>query len=127
MKPTDLTTVALLAIILLSGMGLQPIRVAATQTSESLSMSLSGGVVSAGNQNYTIVQNGPALEAVINGSSLVSSYLTYTLNAWQQGLSTSGNATFHLKGQNSTGGNVTVDGKIQISASIPAVCLPSGN
>ena len=85
-----------------------------SSTSQTLNMNMIGGVVSAGNQNYLIVQKGPALEAVIDGYPLVSSRLTYTLNAQQKGLSTSGSATFQLTGKNATGASVTVSGNVQI-------------
>ena len=94
-------------------------------TSQALSMALTGGVVSAGNQQYFIQQNGPALMAVINGDPLVSNHLTYTLNAQQVGLTTSGSARFLLSGQNATGATITVSGNLLIGGSVPAVCLPS--
>jgi hypothetical protein len=131
MKTNFTMAVTILAVLLLSSGGLlathaaTPISVTSS-SSQTLSLSMVGGVVSAGNQNYLIVQNGPALEAVIDGSPLVSSYLTYTLNAQQQGLSTSGSANFKLTGQNATGATITVSGNVQISGGIPAVALPLG-
>jgi len=94
-------------------------------TSQALSMSLTGGVASAGNQQYFIQQNGPALEAVINNDLLVSSSLTYTLNAQQLGLTTTGFASIQLTGQDYLGSAIKVSGNLQIVGSIPAVCLPS--
>ncbi|MGA2876327.1 MAG: hypothetical protein ABSE82_12405 [Nitrososphaerales archaeon] len=131
MKTYFSMAVTILAVLLLSSGGLLVTHAAtpssvSSSTSQALSLNMMGGVVSAGNQNYLIVQKGPALEAVIDGSPLVTSQLTYTLNAQQKGLTTSGSASFTLTGQNLTGATVTVTGKVQISGSVPAVALPAG-
>jgi len=94
-------------------------------SSQTLALNIAGGVVSAGSQQYSITQSGPALEAIIDGSPLVSSTLTYNLNVYQQGLSTSGSASFQLSGQSGSG-KVTVSGKVQVSGSVPGALLPFG-
>jgi hypothetical protein len=132
MKTYLTTAVTILAVLLLSGGGLLVTHAATPSTtssssSQALNLNLFGGVTSAGNQNYFIRQNGPALLAVINGDPLATNHLTYTLNAKQNGLSTSGSATFSLTGQDAvTGASVSVSGTIPISGSISGANLPFG-
>jgi len=136
MKSFVTMAVTVLAVLLLSSGGLLVTHAATpnsgsdwgqrSSNSQALSLTMGGGVVSAGNQRYLIVQNGPALLAVINGDPLATSQLTYTLRAQQNGLSTSGSATFTLTGVDAiTGASVALSGNVQISGAIPAVCLPS--
>jgi hypothetical protein len=137
MKTLYISAVAILAVLLVSGGGGLLVTHATTpswgsngwqnQSSQTLSMSLVGGVASLGNQRYFIEQNGPALEAVIDGSPLTSTQLTYALSANQKGVSTSGRAYFELTGQDPSGNTVSVTGTVQISGSVPALCLPSQN
>lgn len=127
--------VTILAVLLLSGGGLLVTHAATPPTandyshnnpsSQILTMNIEGSVASAGNQRYFIHQNGPALEAAIGGDPLVTSQLSYTLYANQQGLSTSGFAIFRLTGMGASGTSYSVSGKIQLSSSIVGACLPS--
>ena len=126
--------VTVLAVLLLSSGGLLVTHAQAPSSasdkggssSQVLSLFATGAVVNAGNQHYLIVQHGQALEAIVNGDPLSASHVTYELNAHQNGLSTSGSATFTLTGQDIiTGAMVRVTGNVRISGNIPAVCLPS--
>ncbi|MHB1868824.1 MAG: hypothetical protein ACYCPP_07755, partial [Nitrososphaerales archaeon] len=134
MKSFVTMAVAVLAVLLLSSGGLLVTHAQTPSSasdrgqggsSQALSLTATGGVLSAGNQHYLIVQHGQTLEAVVNGDPLVTSHLTYVLNAQQNGLTTSGRAVFTLTGQDATGATITVTGIVQISGNIPAVCLPS--
>ncbi len=134
MKSYFITAVTILAALLLSSGGLLVTHAATTSStndyghnnlsSQSLTMSITGGVASAGNQRYFIQQNGPALEAVVAGDPLVTSQLSYTLYANQQGLSTSGSAYFQLTGTGASGTSYKVFGSIQLSSSVAGACLP---
>lgn len=129
MKTYLITAVTLLAVLLLGSGGLLVTHAAtpntsSSSTSQTLNLSLGGVVANAGNQNYLISQNGPAVAAVIDGVPLSSTHLTYTLNAQQQGLTTSGSATFTLTGQTPTGTTETVTGSIQIGTSIAGAEFP---
>ena len=86
-----------------------------------------GGVVNAGNQNYFISQNGPTVAAVIDGQPLATSQLTYTLNAQQKGVSTSGSASIVLTGSFANKTTISITGNVLILGSVASVCLPSGN
>ena len=134
MKSYFITAVTILAALLLSSGGLLVTHAATTSStndyahnnlsSQTLTMSITGGVASAGNQRYFIQQNGPALEAVVAGDPLVTSQLSYTLYANQQGLSTSGSAYFQLTGTGASGTSYKVFGSIQLSSSVAGACLP---
>lgn len=135
MKSYFITAVTILAAILLSSGGLLVTHAASPPSandwgqnnfsSQALTMSISGGVASAGNQRYFIQQNGPAIEAIVAGDPLVTSQLSYTLYANQQGLSTSGSATFYLTGTGASGTSYSVSGTIPLSGSVVGACLPS--
>jgi hypothetical protein len=134
MKTLYIGAIALLAVLLISSGGGLLVTHAASptwgntgwqQSSQALSINLVGGVASLGNQYYSVEQKGAALVAIVDGSPLTSTQLTYVLSADQRGLSTSGTAYFQLTGQDPTGNPVSVTGNVQISGSVPALCLPS--
>jgi hypothetical protein len=98
--------------------------------SQTLSLTLMGGVVSAGNQYYSIQQSGQTVMESMAGYMIdhaTPSHLYYHLDAFVQGTSVSGNANFYLAGTLVGGGIIHVFGHAQIMSLAPAVCLPSGN
>lgn len=135
MKSYFITAATILATLLLSSGGLLVTHAAVPPStndfgqnnlsSQLLTMSITGGVANAGNQRYYIHQDGSALAAVVAGDPLVTNHLSYTLYANQQGLSTSGKASFELTGTGASGTNYTVRGSIPLSGSIVGACLPS--
>lgn len=122
---------AFLAIFLFSGAGLLGASATGTQHqppgppgTQPLSLTIMGGVVSAGNQHYLIDQHGQALLALVQGDPIAEAQLTYHLDVQIQGMSATGTGMFHLTGQDMiTGSNVNMNGFVKIVSSQPAVCF----
>jgi len=96
-------------------------------SSQSVSLSLAGGVVSPGVQSYSI-RGGQLAEAWILGSPVSpwNSYLQYSLNAVVSGLTVTGTASFFIMNQTSHWSPTEVKGTIVLDAMTPAVFFPLG-
>ena len=92
---------------------------------QSFSLTLSGGVIGAGDQTYSISESGSPLLSVIDGETLVTNTLTYSLSATQTRIATTGSAAFDLTGAFENGTTVEVNGTVPITSAAPALCLPS--
>jgi hypothetical protein len=108
-------------IILLAGCSIAYARPA------SLSLVMTGEVLSVGSQSYS-VQGGQLVSGSVLGSSLNpwNSFLQYSLTASVSGLSATGSATFVLRTTVSHGLPEVVKGAIEIVGMTPAVSLPIG-
>jgi hypothetical protein len=136
MKTYFTAAVAIFAILLFSSGGLLVTHAETTQAadgnygghgSQSQALVLNipfngGGVVSAGNQRYSLSEYGTPLLAMVNGVPLSNPHLWYNLEANVQGMSVTGRASFTITGQGATG-NVVLSGDVQISSSVPAMCF----
>lgn len=94
---------------------------------QPLSLSIEGGVASAGTQHYIIQQSGHVIMASLDGSSLVTSQstqLNYYLDATVVGTSVSGYANFMLTTHMTGGGTVEISGNGPIMSMSAAACLP---
>lgn len=121
---------SLLAIFLLTGIGLIAANAAQGSTQQQISFTAFGGVVSAGNQNYVIGQSGQAVMASIAGFTFDPTQpvqVNYALSASVSGLSASGVAFFNVRASLLGGGTVSVSGFAPINSEVPALCLPSGS
>lgn len=117
----------ILAVVLSSGSLITTRAYSANDTfSKPLAITLGGTVVGAGNQTYGIEQSGPTLEAVIDGSPLVSTHLVYTMNAEQLGLKTIGSAKIALSGAFANGTRVVLTSNVLILGSVFHISLPFG-
>ncbi len=99
-------------------------------SSKNLLMTVSGGVLSAGNQVYTIEESGQAISASLAGYNINQSkpmQFNYYLFADVEGLSVSGGAFFALTASLEDGRNITIVGYAVLSGEVPAVCFPSYN
>src|SRR5487761_236136 len=90
--------------------------------SQTVSLSLMGGVLDAGKQSYDL-GGGQVVAAMFNGNLIADANLQYYLTAQVSGLSTHGRVAFVLSGM-SAEGQIKVAGVGAVVNSIPAVELP---
>ena len=95
--------------------------------SPTVSLNLTGGVVSPGIQSYSL-RGGQLVAAWIFGTpvDLMNSILHYDLSAVVSGLTVSGTASFDLKTRTSHWSYTEVKGTIEIDSMTPAVLFPLG-
>ena len=95
--------------------------------SPTVSLNLTGGVVSPGIQSYSL-RGGQLVAAWIFGTpvDLMNSILHYDLSAVVSGLTVSGTASFDLKTRTSHWSYTEVKGTIEIDSMTPAVVFPLG-
>ena len=97
----------------------------ADSQSNNLSLALTGAVLSAGSQTYSI-QGGQLVSAAVpNHAFDHSSHIDYSLNAVVNGLSVSGSASFDITSVTSGGTHVEVHGEASIIGDASAVGLLS--
>jgi len=128
MKSFVSLTFTVLAILLLAVSGLLTSNFptsASYNSSQHLSINLTGSVVSAGSQQYLIQQSGPAASVTVPGYSIVSGQIDYNLTAFITGESVLGAANFILHGTQSGGGQINVSSDIPLVGMIAGVCLPN--
>jgi hypothetical protein len=87
-----------------------------------------GGITAAGNQQYTLAQDGRLVYASILGAQVVpaSSSLHYSLMAYVHGLSATGKASIHLVASSSNGQKIVLNGMVAINGMVPAEVFASG-
>ncbi len=130
MKISQIMALTMLAFLSLSSGGLI-VSHAAYPATQPISLNIAGGVVSAGDQQYSLQQGGEIVAGVIQGNNVVaaSSNFEYHYNAQVYGLSAIGYVYFNLQGTVSggtyNGWTVDYSGSAQINGAVPAVCLPS--
>lgn len=120
MRAVKVCVAAVFIILLVGGS-------AAYAKPESISLIMTGEVLSPGNQSYSI-QGGQLVSASILGSTVNpwNSVLHYSLTASVSGLSATGSATFDLSTTVSHGLHEEVKGTVAIVGMTPAVSLPLG-
>jgi hypothetical protein len=125
MKSFSAAGIAILAILLLFSVS-GSMHISNSASSEPLTFTLSGEVLSAGTQLYTIGQSGSFEHATVDGLSLSQGNINYTLSATVSGMSVTGNADFVLKGSLVGGGTINVSsGTVPIIGMLAAACLPN--
>lgn len=128
-KRTILLALAVLLLVVPFGTG---IAAADSQTpsqhqpAHQLSLSLSGGVMNAGSQDYTLV-GGQVVGAMIDGVPMApGATLEYYMNAQVSGLSTNGFFVLSLRGTNALDQSVRVLSYGQILSTPNAIGIPYG-
>ncbi|MGD0396456.1 MAG: hypothetical protein ABSB26_06060 [Nitrososphaerales archaeon] len=95
--------------------------------SQTVSLNLTGGVVSPGVQSYSL-RGGQLVAAWIFGTPVnsMNSILRYDLSAVVSGLTATGTASFDLKTKTSHWSYTDVKGTVEIDSMTPAVLFPLG-
>jgi len=93
----------------------------------NLSLTLSGAILSAGNESYSH-SGGQVVAAVLYGHNLNPSntVIHYALSATVSGLAVKGYAVFHIESMLHDGSHVTVNGIAKIGGMVPAESFPLG-
>lgn len=99
---------------------------ALADSSQPLTLTITGAINSSGTQHYVVNQDGGFLYASLFGSNLEpsSSQIHYSLVADVRGLLVDGHAEIHVTGMTTDGTKVKFDGKVAISDMIPAEPFP---
>ena len=99
----------------------------ADSKANNLSLSLSGGVVSAGNQAYSI-SGGHLVSALVPGYVLdhSSAKIAYSVSAVVEGLDVSGSAMFNISASFADGSHLYVHGVASIIDVVPGAYFPLG-
>jgi len=116
---------SVLAVLLL--IGFQGSAAVFANPSENLSLSVTGTVLDAGSQVYTVT-GGQVSYALVDGQTInpSSANFVYSMMASASGLSATGNATFTLTGTTMGGSSVSVTGTVMILGADPAIEIPLG-
>ncbi len=119
---TAMTSIALL-VLLLGG----TTAAYATTPSQTLSVSVNGGVSNLGKQTYSM-SGGTVAFAEIYGQPVVlsSANLQYSMKATVSGLNTQGSGSFKFVGVTTSNTRFSVSGSISIGSMIPAAQFPAG-
>ena len=94
---------------------------------QSVSLTMTGGVVSPGSETYAM-SGGQVISALILGTQISTgnSHLYYSLNAMVSGLTATGSAAFDFVARSSPGARMEVKGSVSINSMTPAILFPLG-
>jgi hypothetical protein len=96
-----------------------------SQSSRTLSATMTGQVLSLGTQTYT-VGGGQVAYAYVGGQPVNAATIKYNYYATQDGFTTKGFAHLDFSGTAADGTSVAVSGDFTISSVVPAMAIPIG-